>query len=155
MNRLKKLSWKNPTETPISPSIDTPGEISIASTMYICDSSHRAIKNAMGAYTSALWFWINCECEGIVRNDIFRIPFHTNTLTFLLLCNRRRNFFTGSLLSAWPRSCNPFRLLFHLSPLQGSLSLSQFHFLYFLYNNTFLMYNLVCFEEISLCLNYE
>ena len=26
---------------------------------------------AMGAYTSASWFWINCECGGIVRNDIF------------------------------------------------------------------------------------
>ena len=26
----------------------------------------------MGAYTSASWLWINCECEGIVvRNDIF------------------------------------------------------------------------------------
>ena len=26
---------------------------------------------AMGAYTSASWLWINCECGGIVRNDIF------------------------------------------------------------------------------------
>ena len=28
----------------------------------------------------------------------FLTPFHTNTLTFLFLCNRRLNFFTGSLL---------------------------------------------------------
>ena len=27
---------------------------------------------------------INCECEGIVRNDIFPDTFRTNTLTFLL-----------------------------------------------------------------------
>ena len=25
----------------------------------------------MGAYTSALWLWINGEWGGIVRNDIF------------------------------------------------------------------------------------
>ena len=33
----------------------------------------------------------------------FQIPFHTNTLTFLLLqlCNRLLKFFTGSLLGAW------------------------------------------------------
>ena len=28
-------------------------------------------QDAMGAYTSASWLWIKCECGGIVRNDIF------------------------------------------------------------------------------------
>ena len=53
---------------------------------------------------------INYECGGIVRNYIFRISFHKNTLAFLLLCNRRLNFFTESLLGAWPRGCNLIRL---------------------------------------------
>ena len=53
----------------------------------------------VGACTpSSPWLWINYECGGKVRNDVFRIPFHTNTFTFLLLCNRRLKLFTGSLL---------------------------------------------------------
>ena len=28
-------------------------------------------QDTMGAYTPASWLWINCECGGIVRNDIF------------------------------------------------------------------------------------
>ena len=56
-----------------------------------------------------LWectLWHHCcgliyECGGIVRNIFFQIFFHTNTVTFLLLCNRRLNFFTESLLGAW------------------------------------------------------
>ena len=28
-------------------------------------------QDVMGAYTSALWLWINGEWGGIVRNDIF------------------------------------------------------------------------------------
>ena len=42
---------------------------------------------------------LNCECGGIVKTDIFAYILPTNTLTFLLLCNRRLNFFTGSLLA--------------------------------------------------------
>ena len=37
-------------------------------------ADHCVISNkqdAMGAYTSASWLWINCECEGIVKIDIF------------------------------------------------------------------------------------
>ena len=33
-----------------------------------------------------------------------QIPFHTSTLSFLLLCHRRLNSFTGSLLGAGPPS---------------------------------------------------
>ena len=46
---------------------------------------------------------INCECGGIVRNDIFPDSLRINTLTFLLWVTRRLNFFIGSLLGAWPR----------------------------------------------------
>ena len=28
-------------------------------------------EDAMGAYTSASSWWINCECRGIIRNNIF------------------------------------------------------------------------------------
>ena len=63
--------------------------------------------------------------------------FDTNTFAFLLLCNRRLNFFTGSLL----RWCMPW-----LWPNTIIISVINklrmtFHFLYFLYNNTFLMYS--------------
>ena len=32
-------------------------------------------QDAMGAYTSAQWLWVNCECEGIVRNDPNKYPY--------------------------------------------------------------------------------
>ena len=44
---------------------------------------------------------INCECGGIVRNDIFPDTLAYQALTFLLWVTRRLNFFTGSLLGAW------------------------------------------------------
>ena len=47
----------------------------------------------------------------------FRIPFHKNTLTFLLLCNR---------LQVHDRGC------------KLRTTKSQFHYLYFLFNNNFL-----------------
>ena len=43
----------------------------------------------------------------------FWIPLHKNTPNFLLLCYRRLNFFTGSLLGALPRGCNPIDLPFY------------------------------------------
>ena len=43
--QLKKLSWKYPTETPNLPSINTPGEICSALTMYIRDRSQGFVKN--------------------------------------------------------------------------------------------------------------
>ena len=43
---------------------------------------------------------INCECGGIVRNDIFPDTLAYQALTFLLWVTRRLNFFTGSRLGA-------------------------------------------------------
>ena len=66
-----------------------------------------------------------------------RIPFHTNTLTFLLLRNRRLNFSNGSLLGAWLRDYIPNSIIISVINILRTTR-SQFHFLYFLYNNTFL-----------------
>ena len=44
----------------------------------------------------------------------FWIPFRTNTLSFLLFCNRRNlNFFTGSLLQSQSKLLGHFAIFLH------------------------------------------
>ena len=45
--------------------------------------------------------WLIVNVEEYWEMIFFQIPFHANTLTFLILGKRRLNVFTGSLLGAW------------------------------------------------------
>ena len=114
-------------------------------------AENKTQQDAMSACTSASWLW----CGGIVRNYIFGITFRNNTLTWLLTINRRLNFFTRCrVISAnilfqillWRTCILLLFVKFHVSIIISVINKlrkarSQFHFLYFLYNNTFLMYS--------------
>ena len=64
----------------------------------------------MGAYTSALWLWINCECGGIVRNDIFpdTLPYKYPYFSFFFVTDEILTFspevFYSLSQNCWPNT---------------------------------------------------
>ena len=114
--------------------------------------SNPAISNSVNSKSPLFRRKIECpwiypsplRFPGYFEAPLFRTFFHFPwdfeivgfdcTLTFLLLRNRRLNFSTGSLLGAWRRGPNSI-IISVINILHTTRS--QFHFLYFLYNNTF------------------